>query len=72
MSEIKGQLLGMMLVLLVFALIGGVLYSSFQRSAEEISSALVFGSASHSSKGSEASSSSEDIAHMLITPFPEN
>lgn len=30
MSEIKGQLLGMVMVLLVFALVGGVIYTLFQ------------------------------------------
>lgn len=29
MSEIKGQLLGMVLVLAVFALVGGTLYANF-------------------------------------------
>lgn len=31
MSEIKGQLLGMLLVLAVFALVGGTLYAHFQK-----------------------------------------
>ncbi len=40
MSEIKGQLLGMLMVLVVFALVGGVLYSSFKSSVGTVSSKI--------------------------------
>jgi anionic cell wall polymer biosynthesis LytR-Cps2A-Psr (LCP) family protein len=40
MSEIKGQMLGMVLVLMVFGLVAGILYASFKQSAEKISSQL--------------------------------
>ena len=36
MSEIKGQLLGLVLVLGVFAIVGGVLYSFFQNTSKKI------------------------------------
>lgn len=36
MSEIKGQLLGMVLVLSIFALVAGVLCGTFKRTAEKI------------------------------------
>ncbi|OPZ36028.1 MAG: hypothetical protein BWY98_00560 [Tenericutes bacterium ADurb.BinA155] len=40
MSEIKGQMLGMILVLMVFGLVAGILYASFRQSAQNISSQL--------------------------------
>ena len=36
MSEIKGQLLGMVLVLAIFAVVGGVLYGVFKNTADKI------------------------------------
>lgn len=36
MSEIKGQLLGMVLVLAIFGIIGGVLYAVFDKTANRI------------------------------------
>lgn len=36
MSEIKGQLLGMLLVLSVFALVSGILYGTFRKTAQRI------------------------------------
>lgn len=36
MSEIKGQLLGMLLVLVVFGLVAGVLYSNFSTTKDTI------------------------------------
>ncbi len=36
MSEIKGQLLGMVLVLAIFAIVGSVLYAVFNKTAEKI------------------------------------
>ena len=36
MSEIKGQLLGMLLVLIVFGLVAGVLYTNFTRTKDAI------------------------------------
>ncbi len=36
MSEIKGQLLGMVLVLSIFALVAGVLYGTFKKTTEKI------------------------------------
>ena len=36
MSEIKGQMLGMILTLLIFSLVGGILYASFQDSSAEL------------------------------------
>ena len=40
MTEIKGQLLGMLLVLLIFSLVGGVIYASFKSNADDLSSKL--------------------------------
>ena len=40
MSEIKGQLLGMLLVLVLFATVAGVMVSVFNRSTDKISSAV--------------------------------
>jgi len=40
MSEIKGQILGMLLVLMVFGLVAGILYASFEKNANDISSRL--------------------------------
>ncbi|MCR5079086.1 MAG: hypothetical protein K6B65_04120 [Bacilli bacterium] len=40
MSEIKGQLLGMLMVLVVFALVGGVLYTSFRTSVSTVSTKM--------------------------------
>ncbi|MCQ2742843.1 MAG: hypothetical protein MJ239_06075 [Bacilli bacterium] len=40
MSEIKGQMLGLVLVLAVFGLIAGVIYASFQNSANSLSSKI--------------------------------
>jgi hypothetical protein len=40
MSEIKGQMLGMVLVLMVFGLVAGILYASFKQNANSISSQL--------------------------------
>ena len=37
MSEIKGQLLGLVLVLGIFALVGGILYAVFGKTANRIS-----------------------------------
>lgn len=36
MSEIKGQLLGMLMVLVVFSMVGMVLYSNFKAASEKI------------------------------------
>ena len=36
MSEIKGQLLGMVLVLAIFAVVGTVLYKVFDKTANQI------------------------------------
>lgn len=36
MSEIKGQLLGMVLVLAIFAIVGGVLYGVFKETSTKI------------------------------------
>ena len=36
MSEIKGQLLGMLMVLILFALVGGVLYNSFKNTVSTV------------------------------------
>ncbi len=36
MSEIKGQLLGMLMVLVVFSLVGMVLYNNFKSTTEKI------------------------------------
>ena len=38
MGEIKGQLLGIIMVLTIFALVGGVMVSVFKTSSEAISS----------------------------------
>lgn len=40
MSEIKGQMLGLVLVLAVFGLVAGVIYASFQSSANNLSSKI--------------------------------
>ncbi|MCI2110742.1 MAG: hypothetical protein LKK13_00115 [Bacilli bacterium] len=40
MSELKGQLLGMLLVLSIFAAIGSVLYAAFTKTADNISSQI--------------------------------
>lgn len=40
MSEIKGQILGMLLVLMVFGLVAGILYASFDKNAKDISARL--------------------------------
>ena len=40
MGEIKGQLLGLILVLSIFALVGGVMASTFSSSTETISSRI--------------------------------
>jgi len=40
MSEIKGQMLGMVLVLMIFSVVGAVLYGSFKKEAAKISSQL--------------------------------
>ena len=37
MSEIKGQLLGIVMVIAVFGAVAGVLYGAFQASAKKIS-----------------------------------
>lgn len=37
MSEIKGQILGVVLVLAIFAVVGGTLYTAFANSAEKVS-----------------------------------
>ena len=36
MSEIKGQLLGLVLVLGIFAIVGGILYTVFEKTAKKI------------------------------------
>lgn len=38
MSEIKGQLLGMLLVLMLFAAVAGVMFAIFQNSSDAIGS----------------------------------
>lgn len=40
MSEIKGQLLGMALVLAIFGAIAGVLVASFKTAADEVSKSI--------------------------------
>ena len=40
MSEIKGQLLGIVLVVAVFGVVGGVLVTAFQDSAENIATSV--------------------------------
>ena len=40
MSEIKGQLLGIVLVVAVFGVVGGVLVTAFSKSAETIGSKI--------------------------------
>ncbi|MBQ4182775.1 MAG: hypothetical protein VZR76_03740 [Candidatus Enteromonas sp.] len=40
MGEIKGQLLGIILVLTIFALVGGVMVSAFNSSTSTISSRI--------------------------------
>jgi len=40
MSELKGQLLGMLMVLAIFAAIGSVLYGAFKKTANNISSQM--------------------------------
>ncbi len=40
MSEIKGQLLGMLIVLGIFTAIGGTLVTAFQKEAQQITSSL--------------------------------
>ena len=40
MSEIKGQLLGIVLVVAVFGVVGGVLVTAFSASAEKIGSKI--------------------------------
>ena len=40
MSEIKGQLLGMLMVLVMFGLFGTVLYASFSGSVDTLSQKL--------------------------------
>ncbi len=52
MSEIKGQLLGMLLVLVLFGAVAGALYGMFSKSTDEISQRVdqetSFVSSSHS------------------------
>lgn len=38
MSEIKGQLLGMLMVLLVFGAVAGALFATFKGTSEQITS----------------------------------
>lgn len=40
MSEIKGQILGMLLVLMVFAVVGTAVYAAFKSSAANVSSQI--------------------------------
>lgn len=40
MSEIKGQILGVVLVLAIFAVVGGTLYTAFSNSATKVSSKI--------------------------------
>lgn len=40
MSELKGQLLGMLMVLSIFAAIGSVLYVAFKKTASNISTQM--------------------------------
>jgi hypothetical protein len=40
MSELKGQLLGMLMVLAIFAAIGSILYGAFKQTANNISSQM--------------------------------
>ena len=40
MSEIKGQLLGIVLVVAVFGVVGGVLVTAFSKSADNISNKI--------------------------------
>jgi hypothetical protein len=40
MSELKGQLLGMLMVLAIFAAIGSVLFGAFKQTANNISSEM--------------------------------
>ena len=40
MSELKGQLLGMLMVLAIFAAIGSVLYGAFKKAADNISTQM--------------------------------
>ena len=40
MSELKGQMLGMILVFAIFAVVGGVLLTAFSTSATQIASSM--------------------------------
>jgi hypothetical protein len=40
MSELKGQLLGMLMVLAIFAAIGSILYGAFKKTANNISNEM--------------------------------
>jgi hypothetical protein len=40
MSEIKGQLLGIVLVVTIFGAISGILYTAFQTSAQDVASKI--------------------------------
>lgn len=40
MSEIKGQILGVVLVLAIFGVVGTALYSAFKTSAENVSNSI--------------------------------
>ena len=40
MSEIKGQLLGVVLVIAIFGAIAGILYGAFQKSAKDIATKI--------------------------------
>ncbi len=41
MSEIKGQFLGMILVLAIFGAVAGIIYGAFQSAAQNVASEIV-------------------------------
>jgi hypothetical protein len=66
MSEIKGQLLGMLLVIGIFTVIWGVLRVSFQDAATRVGNDIDLGLAEEEESSSSSSSNSlgkQNVAH---------
>lgn len=66
MSEIKGQILGVVLVLAIFGVVGTALYSAFKTSAEGVAKSIKDESSLIDKTGStEATSNNSFISDLL-------